>query len=185
MQAQAGSDGHRAEARRRTAVRWTTTILASLTVAAAFIVSERGWAAGREFQAAPAPETGSKLIVYGDMTTFYGPGKPDNCILRSRFHRGESMGFRMFVADPQTGKREESAELVVHLSYAGKTLDLPMRYRATAAQPERQFWVAKWIVPETAPLGIVRYTVTARDSKGRTGEFKPFEVNDSQLTIVE
>ncbi len=164
---------------------WTTTILALLTVAAAFIVSERGWAAGRESQAAPGPEAAAKLIVYGDMTTFYGPGKPDNCILRSRFHRGESMGFRMFVADPQTGRREESAELVVHLAYAGKTLDLPMRYRATAAQPERQFWVAKWIVPETAPIGIVRYTVTAKDNKGRTGEFKPFEVNDSQLTIVE
>jgi hypothetical protein len=164
---------------------WTTKILAALTAAAAFTISGSGRAAGREPQASPAAEGAARLIVYGDMTTFYGPGKPDNCILRSRFHRGESMGFRMFVADPQTGKREESAELVVHLSYAGQTLDLPMRYRATAAQPERQFWVAKWIVPETAPIGIVRYTVTARDKKGRTGEFKPFEVNDSQLTIVE
>ena len=164
---------------------WTTKILAALTAAAAFTISGSGRSAGRESQASPAPEGAARLIVYGDMTTFYGPGKPDNCVLRSRFHRGESMGFRMFVADPQTGKREESAELVVHLSYAGQTLDLPMRYRATAAQPERQFWVAKWIVPETAPIGIVRYTVTARDKKGRTGEFKPFEVNDSQLTIVE
>jgi hypothetical protein len=77
------------QARRRSAVRrtWTTTILALLTVAVAFIVSERGWAASRESQAAPEP--GNTLIVYGDMATFYGPGKPDNCILRSRFHRGE------------------------------------------------------------------------------------------------
>ena len=164
---------------------WMTTTFALLTMALAFVVSARGWAAGGEPQTAPAPGAAGPLIVYGDMATFYGPGKPDNCVLRSRFHRGESMGFRMFVADPQTGKREETAELVVHLSYAGQILDLPMRYRATAAQPERQFWVAKWVVPETAPIGIVRYTVTARDKKGRTGEFKPFEVNDSQLTIVE
>src|SRR5262249_57543646 len=127
----------------------------------------------------------SKLIVYGDMALFQPPGHPDNCILRNRFKRGEPVGWRMFVADPQTGNREESAQLVVHLNYGGKTLDIPMRYRATAAQPERQFWVAKWIVPEDAPVGIVRYTVTATDKSGRTGEFKPFEDKASQLTIVE
>jgi hypothetical protein len=91
----------------------------------------------------------------------------------------------MFVADPRTGNREESAQLVVHLNVAGKTQDIPMRYRATAAQPERQFWVAKWVVPQDAPIGIVRYTVTATDKYGRSGEFKPFEVQASQLTIVE
>ena len=91
----------------------------------------------------------------------------------------------MFVADPQTGNREESAQLVVHMTFAGKTQDIPMRYRATAAQPERQFWVAKWVVPTDAPIGIVRYTVTATDKYGRTGEFKPFEVQASQLTIAE
>ena len=69
----------------------------------------------------------------------------------------------MFVADPQTGNREETAQLVVHVNYAGKTVDIPMRYRATAQQPERQFWVAKWMVPADAPVGIVRYTVTATD----------------------
>ena len=108
----------------------------------------------------------AKLIVYGDMALFQPPGHPENCLLRNRFKRGDPVGFRMFVADPRTGKREESAELVVHLAYAGKTLDLPMRYRATAAQPERQFWVAKWIVPDNAPIGIVRYTVTAPEKTG-------------------
>ena len=33
-------------------------------------------------------------------------------------------------------------------------------------------------------MGVVRYTVTAKDTQGRTGEFKPFEVQASQLTIV-
>src|ERR1700687_3897027 len=91
----------------------------------------------------------------------------------------------MFVADPSTGKREESAQLVVHVNVAGKTVDIPMRYRATAAQPEREFWVAKWVVAPNTPIGIIRYTVTATDKYGRTGEFKPFEVQASQLTIVE
>ena len=74
----------------------------------------------------------------------------------------------MFVADPSTGKREESAQLVVHVNVTGKTVDIPMRYRATAAQPEREFWVAKWVVPQDTPVGIIRYTVTATDKYGRT-----------------
>ena len=134
--------------------------------------------------AAPPAGTG-KLIVYGDMALFQPPGHPENCILRNRFKRGEPVGWRMYVADPSTGEREASATLVVHLTVSGKTIDIPMRYRATAAQPERTFWVAKWVVPQDAPIGILRYTVTATDKYGRSGEFKPFEVQASQLTIVE
>ena len=44
--------------------------------------------------------------------------------------------------------------------------------------------VAPTAVPDDAPLGIVRYTVTAVDPQGRTGEWKPFDVEASQLTIV-
>ena len=162
--------------------RWSTAILALVTAGAAIGLGQ-GMAAVQS-QAAPAGPQ-NKLIVYGDMAMFQPPGHPENCLLRNRFKRGEPVGFRMFVADPQTGNREESAQLVVHLNFAGSTLDIPMRYRATPQQPERQFWVAKWMVPADAPTGIVRYTVTATDKYGRTGEFKPFEVQASQLTIVE
>jgi len=134
-------------------------------------------------QAASRP---GRLIVYGDVTLFLGkPGLAGNCALQSRFKRGDPVGFRMTAFDSETGKREPTAEFVVHLTYAGKTQDLPMRYRGTVKQPEREFWVAKWIVPADAPTGIVRYTVTAKDKYGRTGEFKPFVVEDSQVTIVE
>ena len=149
--------------------------------AVALIASDRASA----FQAPPAAGTG-KLVVYGDVVLFLGrPGMPGNCALQSRFKHGEPVGFRMTAIDPATGEREPSAQFVVHLSYSGKTEDLPMRYRATATAPERQFWVAKWVVPETAPTGIIRYTITAKDKYGRTGEYKPFVVDDSQLTIVE
>jgi hypothetical protein len=162
--------------------RWRTTSLA-LLVFAGVLGAQHGITAGPS-QAAPTGPA-NKLIVYGDMAMFTPPGTPENCILRSRFKRGDPVGFRMFVADPQTGALEASAQLVVHLNFAGKTQDIPMRYRATAAQPERQFWVAKWVVPEDAPIGIIRYTVTATDKYGRTGEFKPFEVQASQLTIAQ
>ena len=133
----------------------------------------------------PAQHGGDRLILSGDLAYFFGVGKPRNCILNNRYKRGEPVGFRMTAIDPATGKRERSAQLVVHLNYAGKTLDLPMRDRQTEQQPEREFWVLKWVVPDDAPLGIVRYTVTAKDPQGRTGEWKPFEVETSQLTIVE
>jgi hypothetical protein len=139
------------------------------------------------FQAAGAPATRpGRLILSGDITLFLGkPGAPGNCALQSRFKRGDSVGFRMTAFDSETGEREPTAQFVVHLSYGGKTQDVPMRYRATVKQPEREFWVAKWVVPADAPTGIVRYTVTATDKYGRTGEFKPFVVEDSQVTIVE
>ena len=147
-------------------------------------VSVGAMAASQSAPSAPAPGQGT-LIVYGDLTLFQPPPHPDNCVLRNRFKRGDPAGFRMFVADPATGGLEASAMLVVHVTVGGKTVDIPMRYRATATQPERQFWVAKWVVPQDAPVGVVRYTVTATDKYGRQGSFKPFEVQASQLTVVE
>ena len=136
--------------------------------------------------AAAAPQRGGeRLILSGDLAYFFGPGKPLNCTLNNRYKKGEPVGFRMTALNSETGKRDRATQLVVHLTYAGKTIDLPMRDRQTEQQPEREFWVLKWIVPDDAPLGIVRYTVTAKDPQGRTGEWKPFDVETSQLTIVE
>jgi hypothetical protein len=137
---------------------------------------------------APSPLSGQsssdRLILFGDVVYFYPPGHPRNCLLNNQFKRGEPVGFRMTALNPATGKRDRATELVVHLSFAGKTVDVPMRDRQNEKQPERDFWVAKWVVPEDAPMGIVRYTVTGKDPQGRTGEFKPFEVQASQITIV-
>ena len=129
--------------------------------------------------------SGERLILSGDLAYFFGPGKPLNCTLNNRFKRGDPVGFRMTAINSATGKRDRATQLVVHLTYGGKTIDLPMRDRQTAQQPEREFWVLKWVVPDDAPSGIVRYSVTAKDPQGRTGEWKPFEVEASQLTIVE
>ena len=137
---------------------------------------------------APSPLSGQsggdRLILVGDLVYFYPPGHPRNCLLNNQFKRGEPVGFRINALNAATGKRDRATELVVHLTYAGKTVDVPMRDRQNERQPEREFWVAKSVVPSAATMGIVRYTVTAKDPQGRTGEFKPFEVQASQLTIV-
>ena len=126
-----------------------------------------------------------RLVLSGDLTYFFGGGQPNNCFMSNRYKRGEPVGFRMTAINPETGTRDRATQLVVHLTYGGKTIDLPMRDRQTEQQPERAFWVLKWVVPADAPLGVVRYTVTAKDAQGRTGEFKPFDVLASQLTIIE
>jgi hypothetical protein len=131
------------------------------------------------------PPNADRLVVYGDVVYFYPPGNARNCILNNRFKRGEPVGFRMTAINPATGKRDRATQLVVHLTYDGKTIDLPMRDRQNEKAPERDFFVAKWVVPDDASTGIVRYTVTAKDPQGRTGEFKPFEVQASQITIIE
>jgi hypothetical protein len=160
----------------------TLTILAVAAAAVVALVSAAGSVSAQE----PGLKPAGPLVLYGDMTTFYGLGKPENCVLRSRYRRGDPVGFRMFALDRETGLRvDKDSELIVHLNYAGTTLDIPMRYRGTVKQPQLDFWVAKWIVPADAPVGIIRYTVTARTKNGKTGEFKPFDNDQSQLTIVE
>ena len=132
-----------------------------------------------------APGGGQPLVLSGDLVYFFGQGRPNNCFMSNRYKRGEPVGFRMTAINPATGKRDRATKMVVHLTYGGKTVDLPMRDRQTDQQPEREFFVVKWVVPEDAPLGAIRYTVTATDPQGRTGEWKPFDVAASQLTIIE
>jgi hypothetical protein len=127
----------------------------------------------------------NKLIIYGDTAFFAGRDNPDNCILKSRFKRGESVGFRITVIDPMTGKFVESAKPVVHLQYGGRIEDIAMRYRGTGNNPRPGFWTAKWVVPDDAATGIVNFSITAVDAKGRTGTFEPFQIEPSMLTIVE
>jgi hypothetical protein len=138
------------------------------------------------FIAAQAPATG-KLVLFSDLAMFKGMGQPDNCILKNRFKKGEPVGWRITAVDGGTGQPETSAEVVVHVTYGGKRLDVPARYRGFVGPGPivPNMWTAKWIVPADAPTGIVRYTVTAKDKYGRTAEFKPFPDEESFLTIVQ
>ena len=72
---------------------------------------------------------GDRLILFGDVVYFYPPGHARNCLLNNQFKRGEPVGFRMNAINPATDKRDRATELVVHLTYGGKTIDLPMRDR--------------------------------------------------------
>ena len=125
-----------------------------------------------------------KLILYGDLAFFQGRDGTENCVLKSRYRPGEAVGFRMTAIEPLTGQYADTAELTVHLTYGGVTEAIPMRFRGVGDNPHPGMWTAKWVVPADAPVGIVTYRVIGVDQEGRTGEFKPFDVEASQLTIA-
>ena len=127
-----------------------------------------------------------KLFLRGDTVLFLGNGIFRSCSMNSYFKRGDRIGFRFTALNPLTGKRDRASQLVVHVKYDGKIIDLPMRDRQSEKQPERDFWIAEWKVPADAPLrSTITYTVTAKDPQGRTGEYRPFDVEPSQLTVIE
>ncbi|MEQ1573185.1 MAG: hypothetical protein ABL993_02960 [Vicinamibacterales bacterium] len=148
--------------------------------------------------APPAPQPGhpsGKLVIWGDISLFERPGTPNNCILTNRYKRGQRVGFRMTAFDGGSGEVENTAVLVGHVTYGGKTVDVQLRWRGAAgpaAPPPRGYlrapvnlWTGAWTVPDDAPIGTVTYTITATDRFGRTAEFIPFSYETSQISIVE
>jgi hypothetical protein len=139
------------------------------------------------------PQPVGKLILFADTAVFANPAAPDNCTLKNRFKRGDNVGFRLYAVDGGTNASEDSAKVVLHIEHGGKTYDLPAKFRgiqqtneAGMKMPIRPgMWTAKWVVPNDAPTGTVRYYATATDKYGRTAEWKPQGGEPSFVTIVE
>ncbi len=165
----------------------TTPAGAAQTVAPAAAAQTAATSATPQVVRAPANAAGtydpaSTLILYGDIVLFAGQQDPENCTAKSRFKRGEPVGFRATAVDPANGKFAEGAQLTVKLA-TGEAL--PMNYRGTGASPRPGFWTVKWVVPDSAPIGVMRYTIEAKDDQGHTGVFAPFDIASSILTIVQ
>ena len=148
-------------------------------------------------EAAPPPPAAQPkhpsgmLVIWGDVVNFNPPSSPNQCTLQSRFKRGERIGFRMTAIDGGTGEVENTAVLIAHVTYAGKTIDVPMRWRGQGGFPAdqylrapREMWTGGWAVPADAPIGTISYTVTALDRFGRKASYTPFAAIPSQLTII-
>lgn len=134
-----------------------------------------------------------KLVLFADTAVFANPGSPDNCTLRNRFKRGDNVGFRLYAVDGGTNMSDDSANVVVHIEFGGKTYDLPAKFRGIQQVNEKGMkmpirpgmWTAKWVVPDDAPTGMVHYSATASDKYGRTTEWKPEGGEPSWVTIVQ
>ena len=146
-------------------------------------------AAGQESKLQPA----GKLVLFADTLVFSDPSNPENCTMRNRFKRGDNVGFRLYAVDGGTNHSEDSAKVVVHIDFGGKTYDLPAKFRGIQQKNEKGMnmpirpgmWTAKWLVPDHAPTGTVHYSATATDKYGRTTEWKPQGGEPSFVTIVQ
>jgi hypothetical protein len=173
-------------------------IATAATMAAIFAAGTRTAAQQRNEAATPPPAQAGhgqgKLVIWGDLALFTPPTAPENCILTNRFKKGQKVGFRMTAMDGGTAEVENSATLVVHVNYGGKTVDAPMRWRGAAGpnspaprgylRTPVELWTGSWVVPDDAPTGRISYTVTGTDKFGRTASFRPFSAEASQLVIV-
>ncbi len=164
---------------------------------------DQGAREGRGAQSPAAPEaqpghgTG-KLVIFADVAVFSKPADPENCFLRNRFKRGQRIGWRITAKDGGTGEVENTAVVVGHITYGGRTVDVQGRWRGAPwvrpnppatprgyLSPPTNLWNVIWTVPDDAPVGAVSYTITATDRFGRTAEFTPFSYENSQLAIVD
>jgi hypothetical protein len=139
------------------------------------------------------PKPVGQLVLFADTAVFAEPTSPENCTLRNRFKRGDNVGFRLYAVDGGTNKPDESATVVVHITFGGKKYDLTALYRAIPHKNEKGMdmpirpgmWTAKWLVPDDAPTGTVKYSATATDKYGRTAEWTPPGGQPSFVTIVQ
>ncbi|MFB9279476.1 hypothetical protein [Cohnella cellulosilytica] len=116
------------------------------------------------------------LVVYGDTVQM------GSCLVMNRFIPGDAIVFRMKATDSATGQLAEGAKLQVHLS-TGEVLDMQLGDHPPEVPGADRFWSAKYEVTEDTPKGTLNYRVTAQ-SGDKKGEFKPFNVVPSLLTIV-
>jgi len=110
------------------------------------VISFSGYLEAQAPAPPPPPQAGhpaGKLVIWGDTAIFINPTDPNNCILTNRFKRGERVGFRMTAIDGGTGEVEQTAGLIAHVTFAGKTVDVPMNWRG-AAGPKAPKSISVW-----------------------------------------
>lgn len=120
----------------------------------------------------------STLIISGDTVS-----EKDGCVLQSRFTVGDLIVWRMDAIDSDTLEQVKDAKLQVHLS-TGEVLDMHFAsHPPDAEKGAPEFWSVAYQVTGDTPTGVLEYYVTAEDGD-RKGEYRPFNVQTSLLTIV-
>lgn len=137
-------------------------------------------------QPAAAAATNNKLfiasdIVQGTKNLAQDQMSAKSCVGSSRYPRNAEILWRARVIDPSTGKEMDDKALksVVLKMADGKVVEA--KY---GKHSDESFWVAGWVVPKDYPTGTVNFTLVATAADGRTGEFKPFQVAPSLLTVT-
>lgn len=122
------------------------------------------------------------IFFEGDMVN--GQGSGPTCVLQSQYKHGQTVVWRVRILD-QTGKRmsdKDVKSLVVELPDG---LKLPMRYGPhPRGKTDDYFWSSSWKVPDNYPTGTFAYKVVATKTDGSVQAWAPFNVDASELAIV-
>jgi hypothetical protein len=126
-------------------------------------------------------ETAQTLVLQADIV---GEG----CMLQNAYlNDGERKAtFRVRVYDPATGEQlgEDALESVVVSLSDGQSFDLSWGPHPPDTENDF-FWTYGWEIFAGYPAGNVGYTIAATALDGRTGEFEPFNVAPSLLTVLD
>ncbi|MGE5539724.1 MAG: hypothetical protein ACM30I_13990 [Gemmatimonas sp.] len=121
-----------------------------------------------------------KMFFEGDMVLAQA------CVLKSRFHAGEGVVFRVRVLDPATGDQLDGSKLKSLVVALADGTKVPMKYGGhPRGGKEDTFWSTSWKVPENFPTGTFAYTIVATDQQGQEVRWQPFTVKNSMLTIED
>ncbi len=130
-------------------------------------------------------------IVYGDIVqgskNIPDDQKPaKSCVLNNRFPRNSEIVWRTRVVDPQTGQPMDDTTLEKVELKLGDGQVIAMEYGGHPRKEPREFyWTAAMLVPKDYATGTLAFSIVATAKDGRVGEFKPFDIPSSLLTITD
>ena len=128
-----------------------------------------------------------RLFFEGDMVRGRPKAGPTGpvCVLTSQFKRKEKVVWRVRVYDPAKSKQLGKASLqsmVVELP-DGKQFKMHYSSHPPKKSTDR-FWAVSWDIPADYPTGSFAYKVIATDKGGRKHVWQPFNVRNSQFTVI-
>jgi len=125
--------------------------------------------------------TAQTLVLQADIV---GEG----CMLQNAYvNDGEAKAtFRVRVYDPVTGEQMSDEELESVTVTLGDGQEFVLAWGPHPPNTENDFfWTYGWEIFEGYPAGNIPYTITAVAKDGRTGDFEPFNVAPSLLTVID
>ncbi len=107
------------------------------------------------------------------------------CVLASQFPRNSAIVWRARVLDGAGNELDDTQLESMQVVLAdGQVFD--MRFGPHPRDdPADFFWTTAFEIPVDYPTGTLGYDVIATATDGRTGEFRPFNVAPSLLTITD
>jgi len=124
-------------------------------------------------------------VVWGPFNLTDDQKAVQSCVPESRFPRNSQVVWRTRVIDPVTGEQMGDDVVAVQVKLGdGQVIDLKYGDHPRDT-PTDAFWAGSFKVPVDYPTGTLSYEVVATATDGRTGNFLPFNVAPSLLTITD